>query len=311
MIVLIVAGLSLSGCVAAVIPIVAGGALARSETRGNVMVEAEQQSLPGLPDNKAALANGEPSLDGPQRAAPFAVQPAATEFADRSRQSPRLDEFIRYSTQQAYLFSENEQPLPSAVLSDSASLDGRRIDCKPASDRNPAVLIDLDPGQETFTARSALPTSTSIALSLKVLRSEGVEIAWISANSAADADVVRAALTRSGLDPDAQDTLLLMRYPGDRKQTRRKEFASETCLIAIAGDNRRDFDELYDYLSNREAAFRLEKLINNGWFLIGSDTLDDAQETQSGQPVNDATDTAPAEMPGSPNAMQTPDGKPK
>lgn len=183
-------------------------------------------------------------------------------------QSPEITEFIRYSTEHAFAFSKGEQPMTTAVLRDPSALNGERLDCAPEDEREPAVLIDLDPGDEAFSEGSPLP-DPSVALSLKVLRSEGVTIAWISKNSAATADLVRDALNRSGLDPEAEDTLLLMRYPGDRKQTRRKEFAAETCLIAIAGDRRADFDELYDYITNRNAAIELETLINNGWFLIG------------------------------------------
>ena len=77
-----------------------------------------------------------------------------------------------------------------------------------------------------------------------------------------------AKLKSSGLDPDSADQLLLMRYPGDRKQTRRADLAKVSCIIAIAGDTRKDFDELFEYLVNPEAALALELLIGQGWFLI-------------------------------------------
>ena len=59
-----------------------------------------------------------------------------------------------------------------------------------------------------------------------------------------------------------------MRYPEDRKQTRREDLAASSCLIAIAGDVRSDFDELFEYLINHEAAAMLDPLIGNGWFVI-------------------------------------------
>ncbi len=59
-----------------------------------------------------------------------------------------------------------------------------------------------------------------------------------------------------------------MRYPGDRKQTRRDDLAKVSCVIAIAGDSRSDFNELFEYLVNPEAALALELLIGQGWFLI-------------------------------------------
>jgi len=59
-----------------------------------------------------------------------------------------------------------------------------------------------------------------------------------------------------------------MRYPGDRKQTRRDDLANVSCVIAIAGDSRTDFNELFEYLVKPEAALALELLIGQGWFLI-------------------------------------------
>lgn len=295
-----IAASSLSGCVAAALPIIAGGAIARSQSDG----EAPDRAVIAKAEEPAAASAT--SVENTTPAGALA-RPIQTPVIDRSIQSPLLAQFIRYSTQQAYRYSEVAEALPSAVLRDPAALDGERIPCEPGEGRDPAVLIDLDPGDDVFSAASPLPTSTAIALSLKVLRSEGVTIAWASANSAADADIIRDALTTSGLDPDAEDTLLLMRYPGDRKQTRRKEFASETCLMAIAGDNRRDFDELFDYLTSRDAAFKLEKLINNGWFLIGPDTpvIESVEET-----VSDETESNnPAEVANAAPATPTPDGK--
>lgn len=264
------AGSSLSGCVAiAAIPVVAGGAVARTATDDqpgpSVRVETSNDgiaaSAPGAELESAGLSVFE--TISIENAAPGLAASTAAPM-----QSPEVAEFVRYSTERAFAFSQGDEAMTTAVLSEPSALDGERLECAPNDEREPAVLIDLDPGDEAFRDGSPLP-DPSVALSLKVLRSEGVTIAWISENSAATADIVRDALTKSGLDPDAEDTLLLMRYPGDRKQTRRKEFAAETCLIAIAGDRRADFDELYDYLTNRNAAIELEALINNGWFLIG------------------------------------------
>lgn len=216
-----------------------------------------------------------------------------------------MEEFIRYSADRAFSFAQGSEPLRTAVLQEPSALDGRRLECALDDPREPAVLIDLDPGDEKFSEGSPLPSSGA-ALSLKVLRSEGVKIAWISENSAANADIIRNALSRSGLDPQAEDTLLLMRYPDDRKQTRRKEFAEETCLIAIAGDRRSDFDELYDYLTNRDAALELEALINNGWFLIGDEPEPYSSrvhraENPEAEKLTTASDESPIDQTATPN----------
>lgn len=265
---------ALSGCVAAAIPLVAGGALARTSTDGEPgpSVEKAPTAKPaGQQSQLAATSSVPPSSESASEALQEALvaPPSERERTSALAQKPELAEFVRYSTEKAYAFTQGGEALATAVLVNPASLDGERRMCEQGDERDPAILIDLDPGDGVFGEASPLPTEKSIALSIKVLRSEGVTVAWISENSAANADIVRDALTTSGLDPEAEDTLLLMRYPGDRKQTRREEFASETCLIAIAGDERRDFDELYEYLTNRNAALALEPMFNNGWFLVG------------------------------------------
>ena len=53
----------------------------------------------------------------------------------------------------------------------------------------------------------------------------------------------------------------------DRKQVRRWDAARNYCVLAIAGDKRSDFDELYDYLRNPDGAVALEHMFDNGWFV--------------------------------------------
>ena len=153
----------------------------------------------------------------------------------------------------------------SAMLEDPASLRPARAAC---GGSEPSLLIDLDPSDGIFSPPETPQAQPALAMALSQLRDQGVFIAWISNNPASRADDIRIALSRSGLDPQDKDQILLMRYPGDRKQTRREDFAASSCLLAIAGDTRSDFDELFDYLVNPEAALGLELLIGDGWFLI-------------------------------------------
>jgi hypothetical protein len=41
-------------------------------------------------------------------------------------------------------------------------------------------------------------------------------------------------------------------------------------VLAIAGDGREDFDDLYLHLRNSAAALQLESLLGQGWFLIAN-----------------------------------------
>ena len=93
-------------------------------------------------------------------------------------------------------------------------------------------------------------------------------IAWLSDFSVNQSGALRTALEQSGLDPRGEDIISLRRDGDDRKQLRKENLAGITCIIAIAGDERADFDERYKYLRNPEAGAELEPLIGDGWFLI-------------------------------------------
>ena len=158
----------------------------------------------------------------------------------------------------------------SAVLLDAAALKPDRIDC-PSGE--PAVLVDLDPESGDLFPIDVQSASPAFAQKLADLRVRGVLIAWISQSFANRETDVRRALLQSGLDPLGTDEVLLMRTSDDRKQTRRDELARNSCLVAIAGDTRSDFHELFDYLLNPGDAAALEPLIGEGWFLIPTPLL--------------------------------------
>ena len=76
-------------------------------------------------------------------------------------------------------------------------------------------------------------------------------------------------LVATGLDPDGEDRLVLLRQPNDRKATRLQQEARRFCVIAFAADRRGDFEEAFDYLRDPEGpvAQALESHIGAGWFL--------------------------------------------
>lgn len=152
----------------------------------------------------------------------------------------------------------------SALLAAPGTLSPIRTDC---SIRPPAVLIDLDPGSATFDPSIKAQPNPALSQLLASLRVQEVEVFWISELSAIQAGAVRKALIGSAMDPAGRDGLLLMRRIEDRKQARRKELSETHCLLAIAGDTRADFDELYLYLKDTSTAQPLESLIGAGWFI--------------------------------------------
>ncbi|MEM7667191.1 MAG: hypothetical protein AAF250_15145 [Pseudomonadota bacterium] len=257
---IIVLGLSLQGCVAAAIPMIAGGALLRTGTDGEEPGDAERAEAQRQ-TSLAAQARLAEMADTPvDRTGEVIVGGDLTNFAEGSAYA----DLINYAREHAGGAPDGALPR-SAVLRDPTALDGERADCNAAT---PTLLIDLDPGETAIVTGDDVTAAPSLANGLAMLREQGIEITWISTRSAADADQIRAALTQTGLDPESKDRLLLMRYPGDRKQTRRDDLAKSGCIIAIAGDTRKDFDELFGYLVNPEAALGLELLIGDGWFLV-------------------------------------------
>ena len=257
---------TLSGCVVAAIPVVAGGALLRIGTDGqSAKVRAENlfEDRPVRPTANGFAADGETMFAGPAPA-PAAKPEFASRMLRADLENSAFGDFLAFAEKAAIAPADTPAPA-SALLADPTSLSAERKACPPGP---PAILIDLDPAGRLLAAEPVLEADMALAERLEALRRSGVEIAWISGQSAAHAGALREALSSSALDPEGRDTLLLMRYPGDRKQTRREDFASTACLVAIAGDEREDFDELFDYLVNPEAALGLELLIGDGWFIV-------------------------------------------
>ena len=91
---------------------------------------------------------------------------------------------------------------------------------------------------------------------------------WISRLPADEVDRVAEALKSSGLDPTGRDPILLVRNEDERKQVLREEANETVCVVAIAGDRRADFDELFDYLRDRRLETAYDAQLGSGWFLV-------------------------------------------
>jgi hypothetical protein len=278
----------LSGCVAAAIPALAAGGVfeSRRHAKEDKAASAAQPGV-AIADPQAAgtaapqpgtLVRGHTLADGTRmevmagppdpspatETAPAALTPVAATSAPAPGNAAGYAALLDFAqTEGAIPPSGNERH--SAILAHALDLKPETTEC---SIHPAAVLIDLDPAGGTLDPAAAVHADPAFAAGLQSLREQGVAIAWISANSADRAGDIRRTLVASGLDPEGRDELALLRYPDERKQTRREDFAKEFCLVAIAGDDRGDFDELYQYNKDRDAAAPLDALIGNGWFLI-------------------------------------------
>lgn len=225
------------------------------------MAEAAPDPAPVAAAPAASLAaRATPAVD---------TAPAPTGPTVRTLATGPFASLINYATRQQSTSADERR---SAVLADRASLQPDRAQCGAGE---PTVLIDLDPEGEIFDPTNARRAAPGLSSALAQLRASGVKVAWVSRNPQGQVGAIRTALNRSGLDLDNSDQLLLMRYPEDRKQTRREDLAAGSCLVAIAGDKRTDFDELFEYLLDPSAAATLDPLIGNGWFLIPQPLLDE------------------------------------
>lgn len=260
---LVLAGLAplTSGCIAAVAPLAAGAAIVRSQERGG-----------GASDRGPAVARaadrsdvtvtltGLTSLPAPRSAPSLAAAPVG---------DPSVTAFLRYALAQAQAGPKAEprggrSKRLSAVLASASKLRADRGECGALP---PAVFIDLDPGRESFDPLQPGAADPALGPALAQLRASGLKVVWFSRLGANFLGAARAALAEAGLDPAGVDELALPRDIGERKQSLRDEAARRLCPVAILGDDRADFDELFLYLRNPHAAMGLESLIGQGWFL--------------------------------------------
>ena len=254
----------LSGCVAALIPVAAGGVLAAND-KNRIVPKSRQSDTGSIPD-AASTAAAEPVFA--QTAAPAKQTPSAGASLATGLQHPMsgyqvFSGILNYADTQAGLDPISE-PRQSAILAAPGSLTPQRSDC---SIRPPAVMFDLDPAGAVFDPVAETKAAPALAQILSAFRLQEIAIFWISELPALDAGAVRKRLVESGLDPIGRDGLILMRRADDRKQTRRRELSETHCVIAIAGDTKSDFDELYDYLKDPSAAQPLDAMLEAGWFL--------------------------------------------
>lgn len=211
------------------------------------------------------------------------------ESADPAAAGP-FSGFIAYSLAQSDRREAGQ--LPYTVMLDGPPLPDRER-FLPCGFLPPAVIIDLDSGTgeglnlATVDAAASLSAAPGLADGLQRLRQRDIAVIWISSLSFDRFDTLAAALRQAGLDPDGRDSLVLTRTTSERKQQRRADTASTHCVLAIAGDRKADFDELYDYLRFPELPVATDHMIGSGWFMT-------PQPLTLAEPVSPATPPLPA-----------------
>jgi len=269
---------ALSGCIAAVavLPALTGTAVLGRATGLIRVATPRPKAARAKPVERTAGEPLRPEADAANLALPGTGSSAAgtlTRIGDVPADAEvlaRLDPwagFMAYAEKQARLAEGREQPGRSAILDPSGTLAVPKLrGCQSKSP--PAVLIDLDRAAAPFDPAAQHPAPPGLAAGLARLRQQGMVVAWITSAPASEVGQVAEALQSSGLDPEGVDPLLLVRSPEDRKQVLRQQANRDVCVVAIAGDRKGDFDELFDYLRDPASASAFDGLIGQGWFLV-------------------------------------------
>ena len=262
--------LTLQGCVAVLLPIAAVGVIGKKEVdKARARTRAAEESFdPTLPPEvivgEAPVAVAVTAL--PEPGSGETEAPATMSALDRlslSNISNAYLPFARHALGEA-VKRERGEAARSAVLVERVSLSQpQTISC----DTKPmAVLIDLDVAPGT-PAEMDIERQNGFAELLGMLRESGIRIAWLAETDERQLKPI-LDLLREGEEPVLRDTdLMLVGLPGSyRKQERRWALAQSHCVVAIAGDRKGDFDEVYDYLRDQSYAIRLEAFTGRGWF---------------------------------------------
>jgi hypothetical protein len=271
---LVGAALTLQGCVAVLLPIAAVGVIGKKEVdKARARTRAAEagfdpslidKTLPQVfvgeaPAEAIATALPVPTIEEPEA-------PGTMSALDRLAQSNISNAYLPFARFALGEAAKRERggAARSAVLVERVSLSQPQTiscDAKPM-----AVLIDLDVAPGT-PAEMDIQRQNGFAELLETLRESGIRIAWLAETDESQLKPI-LDLLREGDAPVLRDTdLMLVGLPGSyRKQERRWALAQSHCVVAIAGDRKSDFDELYDYLRDQSYAIRLEAFTDRGWF---------------------------------------------
>ena len=281
--------LMLQGCVAAIIPVVAAGAIGKTRVDAAKRAQRAQAGMEEILAKSAKVTvgpvNSRPLVPAANEVAPAAIAKSSPDKAAAvpsngdivaPGRSPGLSvnnpvnavhPYAAFTNYVMEIVERRDQGLglESAILIEKVSLAlPRTMQCgaKPL-----AVIIDLD-AAERVDANAEKP-ELALGDMLSKLREAGVRLIWMSDAGQLKIESLLQPL-RQGKNAaiHADDLISLSEAKGMRKQERRWELAKYYCVVAMAGDSKADFDELYDYLLKPEYAISLEKFWNNGWFKL-------------------------------------------
>lgn len=295
----------LSSCVAALLPLAAVGTMGKNQIdRAKAKRELVATGAVGLarPVGSVTIGMDDAAADAVSKSEKkFTGQGGAIEIAEDDLDGDAAD----YLAQFFQPLESNASPyaaFAAHALNQSAKLEAGegvrsvvlipRVDIfKPetigCAGKPLAVAIDLDDstGQDWSKAETLYRQNGLIEV-LTSLRAAEIGVIWLSDQPVAASAKIAAILADAGFSQsESDDFLFLDRGGDDRKQVRRWDAARNYCIVAMAGDHRTDFDELYAYLRDPDGAVTLERMFDNGWFLTPP-PLVDATKANLAQPID-------------------------
>jgi 5'-nucleotidase (lipoprotein e(P4) family) len=279
------AGLALSGCVAAAIPVVAAGGIykARQDRPSKRERRAARKRAAPKPGEVLVTADGQRAIVTDLRQLPppngtpgsaVANAPPEMQYLYGSGEAAALS-LQAYQALWNYLHVEigylrDKAKARSVVLSPGSTLDNPKFDL--CGKRPLAVVLDIDETsllnlgyeadqatrggaydaarwtrwEETGADKVAAVPGASEALA--AARREGITVVFNSNRSAASAAQTAAALAHAGLGSAVPGETLWLRGEGEGsgKDARRQQIAARYCIVAMAGDQLGDFSDLFN-----------------------------------------------------------------
>lgn len=293
------AAVQLNGCAAAaLVPLMAGGTMGKavSDRARDAKPASEKPVSPvvivGTGTSSLPTAPAPASVSGPVSVVPEALtsatpagvsastldaMPVAAPPADTTAINTIAADATAngsgYAAMTAFVLSATDGGKPaggrkSALLDQSSLVSLPKT--KTCADQRGALVIDLDPGDKAFDLNDPPSPAPELADMLRAIRGTGTAVVWIASLPDSSAKRLGTILKATGLDPLGIDPVLLLRGTETRKQQILLRADADWCVLAIAGDRKADFDEVFDYLRNPDGpvAIALEQNIGNGWFLV-------------------------------------------
>lgn len=262
---LTLAALTLQGCAALALPVVAAGVIGKKEVdNGSVRARAAEASFdlaapPQVIVGDARLEQATPVPGEGDTPVPMSALDQLDQLVINNAYLP----FARHALTEADRQQRGAMSRGAVLIENVSLLEPQAIDC---GNKPLAAIIDLDIAPGT-PAEMEIERQNGFSTLLDAMRESDIRIAWLA--EASEARLAKVLdLLREGEEPVMREgDIMLIGLPGSyRKQERRWQLAQSHCVVAIAGDRKADFDELYDFLRDQSYAIRLEAFMGRGWF---------------------------------------------